>query len=234
MTADQYPITTPYGQVPGYPLHNHFHQGVDYGCPVGTPVVVNGVTIGLSGNTGYTFGPHLHLGKWSGGVVQNPLNGGFDFKDAQVTGVEEDSENGKYVRIQGDGFSWVYLHLSSQNVKVGDKLKGASVTDIPTSTQVGEEFQALAERQPTQKEVDLFVGLNWFDGQKQYLWPGVAETQQKVRNLEKERTSLYDFQNSIAASLGLPIGSTLDECLKAIEALKSGFTPVTEQLYKKG
>lgn len=128
MTAKDYPVTTPYGFVPGYPLHNGFHQGIDYGCPVGTPVVVNGVTIGLSGNTGYTFGPHLHLGKWVGGVVQNPLSGGFQFNSAVVTEINEDSDNGKYVRIQGDGASWVYLHLSDNSkVKVGQTLQGANM-----------------------------------------------------------------------------------------------------------
>jgi murein DD-endopeptidase MepM/ murein hydrolase activator NlpD len=51
---DEYTITTPFGWVYGYPLNqtdpiNHpgqgFHNGIDYGCPTGTPVVVNGVAI---------------------------------------------------------------------------------------------------------------------------------------------------------------------------------------------
>lgn len=128
MTAQDYPVTTPYGYVAGYPLHNGFHQGIDYGCPVGTPVVVNGVTIGLSGNTGYTTGPHLHLGKWLGGVVQNPLNGGFSFNSAVVSEIAEDADNGKFVRVQGNGASWVYCHLSVNNlVKVGQILKGGTM-----------------------------------------------------------------------------------------------------------
>lgn len=135
MDASQYPVTTPYGYVKGYPLHNGFHQGIDYGCPVGTPVVVNGVVIGLSGNTGYTFGPHLHLGKWLGGLVQNPLNGGFNFKSAVVTEINEDADNGKYARIQGDGFSWVYLHLSdNKRVNVGQVLQGGSMGDLEILT----------------------------------------------------------------------------------------------------
>lgn len=126
MNIIDYPVTTPYGYVPGYPLNNGFHQGIDYGAPVGTPVVVNGVMIGLSGNTGYSSGPHCHVGKWLGGVVQNPLNGGFVFNSAVVTEINEDATNGKYVRVQGDGYSWVYLHLSDNSkVKVGQVLKGA-------------------------------------------------------------------------------------------------------------
>lgn len=122
--ASTYPISTPYGYVPGYPLNNGFHQGIDYACPMGTPVVVNGVTIGLSGNTGYSDGPHCHVGKWLNGVVQNPYNGGWKFKSAVVTEINEDVQNGKYVRVQGDGYSWVYLHLSNNTlVQVGHVLE---------------------------------------------------------------------------------------------------------------
>lgn len=129
MTANQYPITQGYGYDPSYPLNGGFHQGIDYGCPAGTPVVVNGVTIGLSGNTGYTTGAHLHLGKWLNGVVQNPGNGGFNFNSAVVTEVHytNDNQNGKYVRVQADGYSWIYLHLDSINVSVGQHLQGDSM-----------------------------------------------------------------------------------------------------------
>lgn len=126
--ASQFPITTPYGYVAGYPLNNGFHNGIDYGCPSGTPVKVNGVTIGLSGATGYATGPHLHVGRWLGGTVTDPgVGGGFHFTSAVVTQISEDATNGKYVRVQGDGASWVYLHLSQNNlVKVGDKLQGGT------------------------------------------------------------------------------------------------------------
>lgn len=127
-SAQDYPITTPYGQVAGYPLNNGFHNGIDYGCPTGTPVVVNGVTIGLSGATGYATGPHLHVGRWVGGTVTNPV-GGFQFNSAIVTQVASDATNGNYVRIQADGASWVYLHLSKQLVSVGQVLQGGNVAD---------------------------------------------------------------------------------------------------------
>jgi len=130
MTAQDYPVTTPYGQVAGYPLNNGFHNGIDYGCPSGTPVVVNGVTIGLSGATGYATGPHLHVGRWIGSTVTNPV-GGFNFKSAVVTQVASDAVNGNYVRLQADGASWVYLHLSKQLVTVGQVLQGEQDMPIP-------------------------------------------------------------------------------------------------------
>lgn len=120
-----YPVTTPYGEVAGYPLNNGFHNGIDYGYPMGTPVVVNGVVIGLSNNTGSTTGPHLHIGKFVNGVVQNPgVGNGLGFKSAVIYDTGEDAIDGKYVRITGDGALWNYLHLESTLVTKGQVLQG--------------------------------------------------------------------------------------------------------------
>lgn len=122
-----YPVTTPYGQVAGYPLNNGFHTGIDYGCPNNTPVVVNGVQIGLSNNTGASTGPHCHVGRYVNGQVTNPgVGGGFSLKaPVRVTTVSSDTTNGKYVRLtDGDGVQWVYLHLGRQDVAQGQTLQG--------------------------------------------------------------------------------------------------------------
>lgn len=122
MTAKDYPITTPFGKVDGYPLNNGFHKGLDYGCPVGTPVVVSGVQIGLSGDSGFVTGPHLHIGKWVDSQPQDPT-GGFDVIGT-VTEVGYDETNGNYVRIGTGSASWVYLHLSKIGVSVGQGING--------------------------------------------------------------------------------------------------------------
>lgn len=86
---------------------------------MGTPVVVNGATIGFSNNTGTTTGPHLHVGKFVNGVVQNPgIGNGFSFNSAVVydTDTIGNTENGKFVRITADGALWNYLHLESVSV----------------------------------------------------------------------------------------------------------------------
>ena len=136
--ASQYPITTGYGCLKGYPLNycgpgKGFHRGVDRAMPVGTGVVVNGVEIANSGKTGYVTGPHLHIGRWVNGVVTNPGTGGFAFANAVVTQVDNipNDANGKFVRIQADGASWVYLHLSEIKCKVGQKLKVSAPLPIP-------------------------------------------------------------------------------------------------------
>lgn len=134
--ASQYPVTQGFGYDPNYQGNpQHFHNGIDYGAPEGTPIVVNGVTIGLVGHTGKVYdqngqntihAAHLHVGKWINSVVQNPgVGNGFKFDNAVVTTVSEDDINGKFVRITGDNFSWVYLHMSDNSkVRVGQVLKG--------------------------------------------------------------------------------------------------------------
>ena len=157
MTAKDYPITTPYGKVAGYPLNNGFHNGIDYGCPTGTPVVVNGVTIGLSGATGYVTGAHLHVGRWVNGTVTNPqVGGGFQFNNAVVSEIGYDTTNGNYVRVQADGASWVYLHLSKTLVKVGQVLQGVSDM-IENEQQVRSLYIAYWGRQPNQTEINQWV-----------------------------------------------------------------------------
>jgi hypothetical protein len=143
MMVQDYPVTTPFGKVPGYPLNNGFHKGIDYGAPEGTPVVVNGVTIGLVGHTGYVYdnegknsikAAHLHVGRFVYGVVQDPgVGGGFALAPpVRVTTVSHDAANGNYVRLtDGNGVEWVYLHLSQQLVTVGQELKGE---DMATKT----------------------------------------------------------------------------------------------------
>lgn len=130
--ASQYPITQPYGYDPSYPLNGGFHRGIDYGCPTRTPVVVNGVTIGLSGATGKVTGPHLHVGKFVGGNVTDPGAGkGFSFSSAIVHSIGHDDVNGNYIRLTADGALWVYLHLSEIKVQAGQQLTGKELTMTP-------------------------------------------------------------------------------------------------------
>lgn len=132
-----YPITQNYGYDPTYPLNGGYHKGIDYGCPVGTPVVVNGVQVGLSGRTGAVTGPHLHVGKWVGGKDVNPGNyQGFTFNSASVYDTGYDATNGNFVRLTADGALWVYLHLSQINVTKGQVLKGGSMAATETINQV--------------------------------------------------------------------------------------------------
>jgi murein DD-endopeptidase MepM/ murein hydrolase activator NlpD len=147
-SAKDYPVTFPYGATSSPYSKAYPHQGDDRACPSGTPVKVNGVQIGLVGSTGWSTGPHLHVGKWANGRSYNPNKQGFSFKNAKVTEINQDSKNGKYVRVQADGYSWVYLHLSKQTAKVGQVLKAPVATPKPvyTTVRAGEGLSAIAKR----------------------------------------------------------------------------------------
>jgi len=127
----QYPVSFPFGATSDPYSPSNPHKGDDHAAPYGTPIDVNGVVIGLVGSTGLSTGNHCHIGRFVGGRATNPNGGGFRFNDAVVTEIGQDATNGKYVRVQADDASWVYLHMSDNSkVKVGDKLQGA---DMPST-----------------------------------------------------------------------------------------------------
>lgn len=160
-----YPVTTPFGHVAGYPLNNGFHNGIDYGYPMGTPVIVNGVTIGLSNNTGATTGPHLHVGKFVNGVVQDPgVGNGFQFDSAVIFDTGFDSSNGNYVRIAADGVLWNYLHLEKVLVSQGQELKGGNPPqeeEVLNEGDVINLYKSMLGRDPSQDEINIYNGKDW-------------------------------------------------------------------------
>lgn len=161
MNIEQYPVTTPFGQVAGYPLNNGFHNGIDYGLPMNTPVIVNGVTIGLSNNTGASTGPHLHVGKYASGAVQDPgVGNGFTFTSAVVFDTGYSAVNGNYVRITGDGALWNYLHMNKVTVNKGQKLEGG---EMPvTKGDIDNLYPKLLKR-PADDGAYGYVGKDWHD-----------------------------------------------------------------------
>lgn len=133
MTAADYPVSFPYGAQDGQYYGPNgsvglYHRGDDRACPQGTPVVVNGVQIGLTGTTGASSGPHLHLGCFVGSTDANPNGQGFALPGpVLVLAVGYDGLNGNYVKLKdANGTLWVYLHLSVQSVSTGQYLPEVS------------------------------------------------------------------------------------------------------------
>lgn len=110
------------------------------------------------------------------------------------------------------------------------RLKGGNNmadTSKPTSTQVGKIYPTLVGRQPTQDELNLAVGLNWYDWLN-YLLPGVQTLRDTITNLENDRdTHLYPYIEAVTSALGLPDSATPDDCVKVINELKKGVHTVT-------
>lgn len=152
-------------------------------------------------------------------IVISATSGGFIGWDSNWGGVTDTNKG-----TPGYGYPAAHQVTHTNNDVLGFlRFKGEDMN--PTSTQVGEEFQALAGRQPTQAEVDLFIGLNWFDGLNQYLFPGVEQTREQVTNLENERDNvLYPFVNAVCADLNIPITTDITTVATAITALQKAGT----------
>ncbi len=159
--ASQYPIKLGFGAT-SYPYSpTNPHQGIDRGCEVGTPVVVSGVTIGLSGNTGYSLGPHLHYalfreGKQPNGIYDSKQNRTyFNPTDAfTITGTvifaQNNSTAGNEVIIHADnGNFYRYLHLSEIKVTKGQVI---GMTDKA----IKYAFKAMVDREPTSGDYEYW------------------------------------------------------------------------------
>lgn len=129
MTASDYPINFPYGATSAPYSATHPHRGDDRLCPEGTPVVISGVTIGLTGATGKVIGAHLHIQEWNADYAntrkpQNAFQPGI-VVNIDPDGTQGDGSFGKFITIQNaDGWNDSYCHLSEINVSVGQEIGG--------------------------------------------------------------------------------------------------------------
>lgn len=127
MTAKDHKITFPYGATSKPYSKTNPHRGNDRSMPVGTPVVVAGKTIGLSGNSGASTGPHLHTQAGSDIACQNTLDPTpYEFKPGKVVAIRKIDTGawGLYVTIQVSPRRYItYAHLSRVDVNVNDVIK---------------------------------------------------------------------------------------------------------------
>lgn len=184
--ASTYPITTGYGYVAGYPLNNGFHKGQDRAMPTGTSVLVNGVQVGLSGSTGASTGPHLHIGRYVNGAATNPAGGGFSIAGAVVLDTGFDNINGNYVRVTdgGNGSVWVYLHLSTIRVVKGQPLKGGE--PMLNEGDIKNIWRALYDKEPTAAEIAAYNGKSFKELVYNTAIPRVNEFKRKITELSQD------------------------------------------------
>lgn len=248
MTIWDYGVKFPYGYSAAY--GSEFHTGEDWTVTdrrKDIPVTVNGVTIGISGTTGNSTGIHTHVGRFVGGSHTNPNGGGQSLgDDATVTQVDlvGNTKAGKFVRVRSQGVDWLYMHLDSISVKVGDKLKGGN--NMPYIEQsVLDGLEAWKRTGQTLSFDPAYVAMGGTPGN-----PLTGDTSgiTTVMNdfrvnkdakilVEKERDEvLYPYVNAVSAALNIPADPTkLTTVTTAITDLQndSEYEEVTEKLYRK-
>lgn len=114
-----------------------------------------------------------------------------------------------------------HLFNRSNTYLLGYLRKQGGSMDNPDGDDIALFYQSIRGDQPTKEELDFAASQNWKSWNKS-MCTAIKDLRYKTENLEKEKVALYSFQNNIAAALGLPLGSTADECVKAIEKLKMG------------
>lgn len=170
MSASDFPVTLKYGATSSPYDASHPHRGRDYGCPSGTPVVVDGVEIGLSGATGYVQGAHLHVQEWHGDYANtrepnNAFKGGT-VTNVDLNGTQGDGSFGKFITIQtADGWNDTYAHLSQINVHVGQEIGMADIIDANASKQL--QFSVLGRNGLAGRPyaLDGSTGTPWVGGE---------------------------------------------------------------------
>lgn len=135
MSAASYPITFGYKATDGYYYGPNgrvgkYHRGNDRACPTGTPIIIGGQTIGLTGATGLVSGPHLHTQACTAGSnYANDLDPSpFEFKFGTVVGAGWHNQFGNHVIIRVGGVDITYAHLSKINVSVGQTIGEEMIT----------------------------------------------------------------------------------------------------------
>lgn len=149
MSASDYNITFPYGATSAPYSPTLPHRGDDRPCPTGTPIVIAGQTIGLTGATGNVIGAHLHIQEWAGDYAntrkpQNAFKSGVVI-NVDLNGTQGDGSFGKFITIKtDDGWNDSYCHLSKINVAVGQTI--GEVMGIPDNDAFYGRFNKLTKQ----------------------------------------------------------------------------------------
>lgn len=154
----QYPVTFGYGAQDGvyYGPNGSIglrHRGNDRACPNGTPIIIAGKVIGLTGSTGITSGSHCHTqastanANWSNDIDPGP----YEFKPGLVVGAGWHNQFGNYIMVRVGNVDITYAHLSRIDVSIGQVLnEGMELTP----SQQDKLFKMMKRADPTAEELN--------------------------------------------------------------------------------
>lgn len=160
MTAKDYPVSFAYGDVDGvYYTNLNPHRGNDRACPEGTPVVIGSTTIGWTGTTGMSSGPHLHIQAGRDQWCQQTIEPSpYEFMKGTVAVAGWGDQWGNYIIIKtiADVYT-CYAHLSNINVHEGQVIGDNDMTQDGAEKLVSMAYRAAADVDPTNEQAGYWV-----------------------------------------------------------------------------
>lgn len=235
-TLIDYPINFPYGSSEPPYSTAHRHRGDDRAAPLGTPIVIEGITIGKVGMTGMATGYHCHIQEWIGNIsnTRKPQN---SFKGGLVTAATSSSDFGNYVTIQtADGWQDSYCHLSEINVKVGQII---GEDDVKITKEMEMALSYLATGAYPGKDYNYkFVGTSDVNGMITFWSTQQSKITEKMEQTLAQTATGSNYGTAYNSPYqGKPLALS-PEVQKMLDFWKgqrseSGFEQVKETLYKK-
>lgn len=236
-TAQDYPITFGYGAKTTINGSPYTHRGLDRSMPTGVPVVVQGVQIGISGNTGLSTGPHLHTQAGKDAWAQNTIHpGAYEFKPGTVVGFRTTDSGswGKYVRVKNDDGTYVvYAHLSQVTTSVGTRLAGGTNNisgdnEVANRTQVNNIYKAVLHRNGDAG------GLNHYTGDNANTIISAMMNSQEFKNqdsfMKTATKQIEDLQKALKNEQNKPAKVVEKEVEKIVEKIVKVEVPVEKEV----
>lgn len=225
MSASDYPVSFPFGATDAPYNASHPHRGQDYPCPEGTPLVIVGQTIGLTGSTGMVIGSHLHVQEWLNDVAsvrkpEHPFEAGIVIQADS----NPDQQWGKHLTIQNaDGWNTTYCHLSEVDVTVGQEIKGEDM--IQDSDNEYARFEKLGQqvrgRSLTRDEFKaVAVGNTWLHVIETLSDDSEADAHaQALVNATSVADTRLKFENQLWNASGVDVSKVTDEGTATTQAV---------------
>jgi len=125
MTLQDYKVTFPYGATSAPYSKSKPHRGNDRACPQGTPIVIQGVTLGYTGMTGAASGPHCHTQAGTDKACQKDVNPTpYEFQPGTVVAKGKGPQWGYFFTMQVGNRFISYCHQKQMPIcSVGQVIK---------------------------------------------------------------------------------------------------------------
>lgn len=246
MSIQEYRVSFPYGATTAPYTPTRPHRGNDRAAPAGTPVIIQGIRIGLVGATGWATGPTLHTQAGTDIACQKTINPGpYEFQPGTVVNTGRGDQWGNYVTIKvGDKYI-AYTHLSRIDITKGSVIKALptqpvikGVNEMANAEQVKAIYRAVLYREGdpggiqnyTGRDANKIISEMLNSPERKSLEANIANTRQQVQDMQNAintlsvRPTKEDYAR-VQAQLGDSVAK-LAESQKALEEAKKtgGFT----------